>query len=99
MCWSIRGYFPCKALWISGLTKVNRSGRTKESCQFDAIHFIFYIICEISQNYIFTLNLKFLSKQTHDDDDDDDGLIETCSVWKSNNTYKLCQIEYAVLFM
>jgi hypothetical protein len=37
------------------------------------LHFIFYtiyIICEISQNFaFFTLNFKFLYKQTSDDDD------------------------------
>jgi hypothetical protein len=27
------------------------------------------------------------------------GLIETCSVWKNNIKYMLCQMEYVVLFM
>jgi uncharacterized protein YvpB len=26
-------------------------------------------------------------------------LIETCSVWKNNNKYRLCHTEYAVIFV
>jgi hypothetical protein len=49
---------------------------------------------DLEKFYIFTLSCKFLYKYLMMI-----SLMETCSVWKNNNKYGLCQTEYVILFM
>ena len=60
------------------------------------MHFIFYIICEILQNFTF---LPWVLSFYANENLIMIRLIETRSVWDNNNKYRLCQTEYVVLFM